>query len=461
MRPLCVDFRNRTDKIKPLNGFNNAARKTGYGELLPAFRALKPPIVRLHDTCGKYGGAHYVDVPNVFPDFNADPDDPSSYDFTLTDLYLKPLVEDGIEIMYRLGVTIEHEPKKYRIYPPEDPGKWAAVCEHIVRHYNEGWANGYQWNIRYWEIWNEPDGLAPDIEPFGQPNWKGSAEDYYRLYSVTANHLKQNHPGILIGGYSSCYILGRFENGKWTPGPTDFFTDFLAYISAPETKAPLDFFTWHGYLGKSYVDKLTLESEFVSETLDRFGFRDTLRIDAEWNCMIADDSSGDARTQQYVNLRNEKSASHVAAALYLMQHRRIDAAMYYDAQLWCEYGALFHVPSLQPAKSYYAMAQFSELRDLRNHCPTAQRDGVYSCAAAGNYEMLCIANPSASERTVPVHLEGFTGTVAEISLCDATHDLDLIERKPAVEDMVFRLSPYSFISIKIKKESDLQCPNKN
>ena len=75
--------------------------------------------------------------------------------------------------------------------------------------------------------------------------------------------------------------------------------------------------------------------------------------------------------------------------------------------------------------------------------------------------MLCIANPSASERTVPVHLEGFTGTVAEISLCDATHDLDLIERKPAVEDMVFRLSPYSFISIKIKKESDLQCQNKN
>ena len=28
-----------------------------------------------------------------------------------------------------------------------------------VRHYNRGWANGHEWGIRYWEIWNEPDGL--------------------------------------------------------------------------------------------------------------------------------------------------------------------------------------------------------------------------------------------------------------------------------------------------------------
>ena len=28
----------------------------------------------------------------------------------------------------------------------------------VIKHYNSGWANGYHYNIKYWEIWNEPDG---------------------------------------------------------------------------------------------------------------------------------------------------------------------------------------------------------------------------------------------------------------------------------------------------------------
>ncbi len=28
--------------------------------------------------------------------------------------------------------------------PPKDFKKWAVICEHIIRHYDENWANGYQ-----------------------------------------------------------------------------------------------------------------------------------------------------------------------------------------------------------------------------------------------------------------------------------------------------------------------------
>ena len=118
MTSVNVNFSEITGAIRPLHGVNNCTRKALWEDLTEDFKALKLPLVRLHDTGGPYGGSHYVDVPNIFPDFNADPEDPASYDFTLTDLYLKYLVESGSEVMYRLGVTIEHAPKKYRIFPP-------------------------------------------------------------------------------------------------------------------------------------------------------------------------------------------------------------------------------------------------------------------------------------------------------------------------------------------------------
>lgn len=446
---LTVDFEKILGKIKPLNGFNNAARQTGYGPLLPAFRELHPTFVRLHDTCGKYGGAHYVDVPNLFPDFSADPDDPAAYDFTLTDHYLKPLVECGAEIFFRLGVTIEHEPKKYRIFAPSDPAKWANVCEHIVRHYNCGWADGFFWHIRWWEIWNEPDGLAPDVEPYGPPNWIGTAREYYELYRVTSNHLKACHPDILVGGYSSCYILGKFENGRWEPGDTSFFTGFLDYITAEATRAPLDFFTWHGYLGTGNIEKIKLESSFVDETLNRYGFTDIPRIDAEWNCMVNDADTPDYRTQYYINLRNEKGASHVAGALYLMQRCKVDIAMYYDAQLWCEYGGLFHVPSLSPSKAYFAFLQFDRLRRLGNWCESEQQGSVYTLAATGDYDMLCAANLSAGTVETEFLLKHAHGKNVTVYLTDQTHDDAPVLTCPAADFCGFTMPGCSFISIEI------------
>ena len=411
MTKLTVDFTKPVKKMKPVHGFNNCARKTDYGPVLPDFMALRPPVVRLHDAAYPYGGGHYVDVANIFRDFSADPADEAAYDFTLTDLYLEPLVRAGVEIMYRLGCTIEHAPKKYNVYPPADFAKWADICEHIVRHYNRGWANGHEWNVKYWEIWNEPDGLDPRVEPNGPPNWQGTARQYYELYAVTANHLKRCHPDILVGGYSSCYILGKNDGGRWTPGDTSFFTDFLAYISAPETKAPLDFFTWHGYLGNRGIKKIDTEFSFVNETLNAYGFSDTLRVDAEWNCCVCDIDTPDFRTQYYINMRNEKGASHMAAALWEMQRCGVDLAMFYDAQLWKEYGPLFHVPSLEKTQAYYAFEQFGKLYALGTEYESAQAGDVYTLAASdGDKKTLAIANVSGKTETVSIAVTGAAGT---------------------------------------------------
>ena len=67
--------------------------------------------------------------------------------------------------------------------------KWAEICEHIIRHYNEGWADGFYYNIEYWEIWNEPD---------NSQMWTGTPEEFYELYRVAANHLKSCFPAGTI-----------------------------------------------------------------------------------------------------------------------------------------------------------------------------------------------------------------------------------------------------------------------
>lgn len=450
MIEIKVDFSRVCGKIKPLHGFNNSSRKTDYGDVLPDFLTLHPPIVRLHDTGGKYGGSHYVDIPNIFPDFSADADNPANYDFTLTDCYIKPLIEAGIRIMYRLGVTIEHEPKKYNIYPPSDPYKWANICEHIIRHYNCGWADGYFWNIEFWEIWNEPDGIDPNVEPNGPPNWLGTAKQYYELYSITANHLKALHPHIKVGGYSSCYILGANINGKWTPGPYDFFTDFLEYISSPATKAPLDFFTWHGYLSLQQLEKIEIESNFVNEILNRYGFTDTLRIDAEWNCCICDKDTAEYRNVYYINMRNNKGASHVAAALFEMQRLNVDYAMFYDAQLWCEYGCLFNVPSLTPSKSYYSFLLFNDLFRLGSWCYSESKENIYTLAAKAQNEMLAIANINDVPKKIRLDIKNCNNIHAQIYTIDECSEYTLAGCCEMGDITDIELPAYSVITILFK-----------
>jgi len=54
--------------------------------------------------------------------------------------------------------------------------------KHVVMHYNKGWANGFTYGIKYFEIWNEPD-----FSPF----WAGTGEQYHELYGKN----RPRHPG--------------------------------------------------------------------------------------------------------------------------------------------------------------------------------------------------------------------------------------------------------------------------
>ena len=148
---------NIVGKIKELNGVNCAPYWCGYKdnqvEIKQLFGYCGVTRSRLHDVNGPYGGTYYVDVPNIFRDFGADENDENSYDFYYTDEYITALVNAGVQIVYRLGVTIEWGSKKYACNPPKDFAKWARICEHIIMHYNKGWANGFNYGIIHHIEW--------------------------------------------------------------------------------------------------------------------------------------------------------------------------------------------------------------------------------------------------------------------------------------------------------------------
>ena len=160
---VTIDPRRTLGPIRPMNAVNNGPAAPNDADFVRcnfhSYKAARIPYARIHDSnhCVVYGAPHTVDVTAIFPDFDADVDDPASYDFEMTDKYLGTIVAAGTEVFFRLGQSIRVFGKKDDIMPPKDNGKWASICEHIVRHYTEGWANGHKWRITYWEIWNEPD----------------------------------------------------------------------------------------------------------------------------------------------------------------------------------------------------------------------------------------------------------------------------------------------------------------
>ncbi len=397
---ILLDSAKTAGKIKPMHAVNNppTVPVDHYG-LYPKYTEAKIPYARLHDTGGAYGGSRYVDIPNVFPDFNADENDPASYDFAFTDVVLKNLLDAGVRPYYRLGVTIENYRgiKPYNIYPPADPAKWARICEHIIRHYNEGWANGFRWNIEYWEIWNEPDN---EPVPAESPMWQGTMEEYFELYKVTSRHLKQCFPDIKVGGYASCgfYALNQVDvsvvahSTPRTEYFIEFFEKFLAY--AKENALPMDFFSWHSY---AHLKNNVFYADYARRKLTESGYGSAEIHFNEWNPGIR-------------NRGKAVDAANIAAMMIAMHGTSTDMCMYYDGQMHSSYCGLFDSVNHTVFKAYYAFLYFGKLYSLGTEIKPELNDlpeGLFVLAAAdGKENAVLLANTTGKEQEITVEGPG-------------------------------------------------------
>jgi hypothetical protein len=416
---ICIDFNKTIGKIKPLHGVGQPPIKAAEG-IFSHFHYLTEagtPYSRLHDVGGLFGGNVFADIPNIFRDFDADENDPSSYDFAFTDALIKALIDAGVEPYYRLGVTIENNAfiKYYHIDPPRDYDKWARICEHIIAHYIDGWADGYHYNITYWEIWNEADdGLRQS------QMWNGTAEEYYRLYEVASKHLKGVFGDrIKVGGYAATNLRAEVapETNKNNPRRlyfVEFFHGFMEYIQ--RNNAPLDFFSWHSYDDTARTIPVAY---WVRKQLDRYGYQNAESHINEWNPVHLERGTG-------------HHSAEVMATLLAMQKAPVDVMAIYDAKCGGgEYCPLFDPYTDKPFHAYYALVAFDHLYELGNEIYTeSDTEGVHVVAATdGKRNRMVIANISAFDN-IELSIEGADMEGARYHIID---DKRLLSWSPAIK----------------------------
>ncbi len=430
-----VDFFRNLGRIRAMHAVGQPPFPGLSGDSMHYLTEAAIPYARLHDVGGLFGGYMFVDIPNVFRDFSADENDPSSYDFGFTDELLKAMDLNGVKPIYRLGVTIENffEIKAYRIFPPADYGKWARICEHIIRHYNEDWANGFHFGIEYWEIWNEPE------DGPGSGMWRGTDVEFFRLYEVASKHLKTCFgDSIKVGGYASCGLDGAFQDpaayGLTEVEPrgetyryyfVEYAEKFFRYIR--EHDCPLDFFSWHCYINDKddpvrhchSVEDAALLSRVADHLLKKYGYERAERHLNEWNNAWQLEYRGTAY-----------AAAQAAAMMLTMQHTDTDLLCYYDARIGesC-FGGMFNPLNYKPLPLYYVFKAFGALYTLGTEAECrSDNPSVYALAAENESGEGAVMIANTGEDTA-LTVQG--GRFCRAYLVDEAHELTALEGIPA------------------------------
>ena len=452
MTNLEFNLSNRAGKIKRMNAVNNGPTNPGVRNVktnFEAYKSLNIPYARNHDASfyTPYGGEHIVDVHRIFKDFSADENDPASYIFEPTDKYLANTLNAGTKIFYRLGAAIEHR-YKYGTRVPADFAKWARICEHIIRHYNEGWANGFEYGIEYWEIWNEPDCCNPDGT---NPCWQGTDDEFIELYLVASKHLKKCFPNLKIGGPAFC-----------DPQATEFKLKFLDAVR--EKGGVLDFFSYHWYgsaiAGKAPEGWPAFEEtvKYAREFLDAKGFAGVETILNEWNYIKG--WLGDDWRYSTENEKNLKGSAFVLGTMITAQNSPVDMLMYYDARP-CGMNGLFELETYKCQKPYYSFEIFRRLAQLGTQVPTEYyNDEIYSIAATdGESYAAAITyfddDDNCEAREVKATFVGLSGRKrVSCFVLDNERDLILTRDEIFTADefsLYLNMSPYSSVLVKIEK----------
>jgi len=124
------------------------------------------------------------------------------YDFGLTDAILDTITSAPAFPLVELGFmpeALSTHPTPYRnssttsldggcFFPPTDYSKWAGLVREWAKHASARYPNvAERW---LWELWNEPD--------IGY--WRGTFDEYAKLYDYTEAALHEIIPGAVLGG---------------------------------------------------------------------------------------------------------------------------------------------------------------------------------------------------------------------------------------------------------------------
>ncbi len=172
--------------------------------------------------------------------YHEDADGNPFYDFTIVDQAYDAIVDAGHHVLVELAFTprdlLPHEASDLAVvpsptvyssyeagawaYPPKDYGRWgdlvAAHAAHCLERYG-----AQEVGTWLWELWNEPDIFY----------WRGTPQEFYELYSVTARAVRSVLPDAKVGGPAV------------TGAGVEFLRGFLRHTR--DQADPLDFVSFH------------------------------------------------------------------------------------------------------------------------------------------------------------------------------------------------------------------------
>ena len=447
MPNIKIDFNTSNGIVKPMHAVNNGpagSRIRNGNSTFQYFKEAGIPYARNHDAsfCQYYGGEYTVDVHRIFTDFNADPEDPRNYDFEMTDMCVADTLSVGTKVFYRLGASIEHGKKK-GTFPPADFKKWAIICEHIIRHYNEGFADGFNYGIEYWEIWNEPDCYNADGS---NPCWQGTEEQFAEFFATAFCHLKEKFPHLKLGGPAFSSIRSNPKK--------DRFID-LVFTELNKRGAKLDFFSFHRYTNEPAAFRPIIDR--AKEIVETYGHNNAELILNEWNYIRG--WRGDDWTYSMRSEKGLKGASFTTGCMCVGQQSPLDMLMYYDARP-CAMNGMFDTDFLTPLKGYYPFKMFNEHYKMgESVTPEYQENPLYCTAAKDDTKMGIMLtnfdeNDQAPTQNVTLSLTGLRkGAKIEKYILDETYDCELTETIDVTDekmDITFDLPLFTVAQFIIK-----------
>ncbi len=313
-----VDFSQTVGSIKDLTNVNKGELDI-YGS---GYSDAAISSIRMHDYheandyCFYSNFWNYNDSTKIYSinqDF--DPNNPTHYNWSDYDATLQELKNYNISPYIRFGSSYPNP--NYQLQPQKPPldsdgigfTKFAQLCKRTVMHTNFGWNNGTRYNVKYWEIWNEPGGLF----------WDGTPIQFYRMFQAVADTLKTNFPLLKIGG------PGAHPSTTLEVFP-EYGNNFLNYLK--NNNVPLDFYSWHIYGIKNPYFLFEL-GEKIRAKLDGYGFVNAESHLTEINHQLSEDEF------RYFD-DDAKGTAYYASLIIAAQNSSIDKLFWYPGKAFFE-----------------------------------------------------------------------------------------------------------------------------
>lgn len=211
--------------------------------------------------------------------YTEDGDGKPVYNWTIMDSIFDSYISRGMKPLAQIGFmpqALSTHPEPYRhywkpgdpytdiitgwAYPPKDYDKWRELvyqwAKHAIERYGKEEVESW-----YWEVWNEPNGHY----------WKGSQEEFFKLYDYAADGLKKALPTARIGGINIAGTSGRTAT-EWTTKFIEHCISGTNYATG-ETGSPLEAVLFHAK-GSPRLIKGTVRMNMAPQLRDiAAGFR--------------------------------------------------------------------------------------------------------------------------------------------------------------------------------------------